>query len=478
MLAFAGLALLCALYFVHLGADFPDVARWNDWARFTDEGWYSSAAVQHVLNGHWIFPGGFNAAAALPVWPVLLRAWFTLTGPGMVPARTLAVLLFGVSLLLLYRLLRRSCPEPVALAAIALLLLSPYSYAFARMAVLEPLVIALFLLALNVCTLRVSPLARGIAVGVLLCLMTLTKTTAVTVAPALLLFLRDEASPLVPLGRTLRQPRSLLPPVIAVAVAAALGAMYFVMAVRPHHLADFRNIFAINRGHAHLSILPRTLATAVVDLRFIDPVVAALAVVAVLLSLGPLRTLWRQPLFRAATLALSGYVFYIGWHAWRSPRYYAPCTVLLATVLALAVTHLPSRIARCAPVLFAIIAAVMAVQTARYVLHPAYTFRDAAFSIAAHMRADTSVPPVLSSPSSDDLVLYSGMRAWNPTWPTGPLDTLLENNATGWYAAWQPQEATLPAAITSRFHPQEVQRYRIMPDAEHQYLVLYRLILR
>ncbi|SDF94484.1 glycosyltransferase family 39 protein [Terriglobus roseus] len=474
------IASVYALYFVHLGADFPAFVRWNDWARYTDEGWYTSAAIQHVLTGRWYFPSGFNPVVALPVWPALMRLWFAIVGCSMVSERVLAVLLMGGSLLMLYSLLRRTVSETTCMIAILLFLLCPYNYAFARMAFLEPLVIFLFFLGLFICTLRLSSWVRAAAVGVVLCAMLLTKTTALTLAPAMLLFLMDSCNPGVPLRTTVRNPCTLAIPGLAIAIASLLMGAYFLLLVRPHYIADFRNIFHINAYHANLRILPEKLAIALADLRVVDPYVAVLVLVLLLMSLWWFRDLWSQPLFRASALAVACYVFYIGWHGWLSQRYYAPCAFLLTCMLAIGVQRMQhSRV--CFPiftVVLALAAIIMTISTLRWIAHPTYTFRDASLSIARHMKADTGVPTVLASPSSDDLALYSGIHTWNPTWPTQNLDVLLQQNPLGWYAAWVPQEASLSPAITNRYDAREIERWTAMPDEIHQYLVLYRLTPR
>ena len=115
------------LHFLHLKADFPNYSPWNDWSKMTDEGWYGSAAIQHFLIGSWFLPGSFNPAVAMPVWPLILSMWFGLTGVGMVSARTLTLLLYGVSLLFLFRILteRRSWQSTLSIVpALAVLLMT------------------------------------------------------------------------------------------------------------------------------------------------------------------------------------------------------------------------------------------------------------------------------------------------------------------------------------------------------------------
>src|SRR3984885_8945161 len=149
-------AIFLILHAFHLSADFPNHSPWMDWAKYTDEGWYGDGAIRHFQRGHWYVPGDFNPAAALPVWPLLEAALFRFTGVSLIAARALTVTIFSLILVASYFLLRRwqllssdNRTETSLVPAIAVLLLavSPFCYVFTRMAILEPLLIFLTLLA-------------------------------------------------------------------------------------------------------------------------------------------------------------------------------------------------------------------------------------------------------------------------------------------------------------------------------------------
>ena len=95
-------AVFYALHFLHLDADFPNHSPWVDWSKYTDEGWYGDAAIRHYLTGHWYWKGDFNPAVALPVWPALEWVFFKFAGVSTYSARTLALLMFGVTLVAMY----------------------------------------------------------------------------------------------------------------------------------------------------------------------------------------------------------------------------------------------------------------------------------------------------------------------------------------------------------------------------------------
>ncbi len=493
--------LVYICYFLHLSADFPNGSPWNDFAKYTDEGWYGGAAVHMAQTGHWYIAGGFNPAVGLPLWPLLLAGWFHLAGgPGMVAARALAVLPFGGSLVLLYLLLRRITGQLIAALAVTLVVVNPYSFSFDRLAILEPLVVFLFLLALWVATLRPGATInclRAAATGVLLAAAVLTKTTAVVLAPTVLYELWATGSgPIARKGEARMQRlrshvaahrAALLLPVIAAATATGLWALYFFALVRPYHLADFHHLFAVNAGKAHGRILLQVMAMALGDTLWINRILLSLTIVAVVASSRFLRELWKVPLYTSCVLAMVFAVGFIGWHTWFQPRYYLLCVFPSVIILALATHALrtrarrlerrsPWRIAhRVTLVLLEMAAVTMVLQTGRYLLRPTYSFRNAATSIAATVRADSSRPQLLLAGSGDDITLFTGLRTLNPEWPTDGLPALLRREQPGWYAAYLPLEAGTLPMLRAQYLLEPVAHYRVMDEPEHRDLVLYRL---
>src|SRR3984957_6127959 len=243
-----------ALHALHLNADFPNHSPWMDWAKYTDEGWYGDAAIRHFQRGQWNVPGDFNPAAALPIWPLLEAVLFRFTGVSLVAARALTVAIFGLILSSSYLLLRRwhnltvpaeknSAASLTPAIAVLLLAVSPFCYVFTRMAILEPLLILFTLLALLASSYAEPPLQGTIAtplrtrlrqilpilaLGLLVPLMVLAKTTAIFVLPAIAWLLWARAGYRIrPFIRL-----SLLSAVLAVVTWLS----YYLFVVRPHFL--------------------------------------------------------------------------------------------------------------------------------------------------------------------------------------------------------------------------------------------------
>jgi hypothetical protein len=203
LLALAG--IFFALHFLHLNADFPNHSAWVDWSKYTDEGWYGDAAIRHYVTGHWYWKGDFNPAVALPLWPAMELILFRFTGVSAIAARAFTLGVFAVTLLALYRLIarhthRRTDHSRRPLAApltVFLLCASPFLYVFERMAILEPLLIALTVLALLTAShlhahplreRRMTHLLPAIALTLLLPAMVLAKTTAIFPLPGSALY--------------------------------------------------------------------------------------------------------------------------------------------------------------------------------------------------------------------------------------------------------------------------------------------------
>ncbi len=230
--------------------------------------------------------------------------------------------------------------------------------------------------------------------------------------------------------------------------------------------------------------MPQVLADGLGYTLWISYVLVPMAALCLLLSLGRLRPLWRQPLFSASAVALAGVIGGIGLHGWFAPRYYLVCVPPLVIVLTLGLQQL-RRVGQkdrrwqvpflATAVAVALASVFMAVRTARFLVHPDFGFQQTANSIAAHMRADSSANPVLLSDSADDIALFTGIRSVNPHWPKDGLAALLQTEQPGWYAVSEPLDADQEAAMRQLRSLQPVARYHVFDDPRHTALVLYRI---
>ena len=340
-----------ALHFVGLRADFPNDSPWMDWSKYTDEGWYGDAAIRHYLFGHWYFKGDFNPAVALPVWPLLEALVFRFTGVSVVAVRALTLGVFALMLGALYWLIERfpratAPPGEVSLAAPLTLLffcVSPFFFVFERMAILEPLLAALTAIALLVAA-QLRPWrerAQGgralgailwpqIALGLLLPAMVLTKTTALSLVPAIAYMVWHRA------GYRLRP--ALAMAIVPVVLGAALWGTYLALLVRPHYLEDYRYLFSANAYTGfQLQPLATVLFNTFSDGHWMGGVLYPAFFVALILALFGRPALFRNPLVPTLLLWTGGYFVFLAYHNNLQPRYYLVPAVPITVLVALAV---------------------------------------------------------------------------------------------------------------------------------------------
>ncbi len=490
-LALASIALL-GIHYLHLAADFPLHTPWMDWAKYTDEGWYGDAAIRLLTLGHWRVPGDFNPAVALPVWPALEAVLFRLTGVGVTSARALSVSVFVLICLtaagLVQDSLRRLAPpsspdrprNPVprlaALLTLLVLASSAFCFAFSRMAILEPLLILLGLCALRLAIrLGASPSpSRVVLLGLLLVLMVLTKTTALFLAPAILVALWAAS------GWSLR--RTLAPAALALATAAILWGLYFGLLVRPHLLADYRYLFSANAYTGITRATARAVLTSTLhDITWMGTASAFAALLATLLALA-LPRLRRDPLLPALLVWVLGYAAFLAYHDNLQPRYYLvlaiPLLILPPLALGALGLHSPSRslwLARLGALALLGIAAQQAALTLSFVRHPTWTFLNAAQSIAAIIRRDPAQNHLLLSISGSDISLMTGIPSICDDFGTLEIEDRVTQYQPGWYAAWNHVEDDKMDAISPHFRLHRVASFPAYDDPERNLLILYRL---
>ena len=488
-------AIFLILHGVHLRADFPNHSPWMDWAKYTDEGWYGDAAIRHFQRGDWYVPGDFNPAAALPVWPLLEAAVFRFTGVNVVAARALTVGILGLILLTVYLLVRRwrTASEPLAApslapaAAVLLLAVSPFVYVFSRMAILEPLLILLTLLALVAASYLVPPGEQAgwvkrnvpaIALGLLLPLMVLTKTTAIFLLPSIAWIVFALS------GYKIRSAMKMVLPAGILAVVVWAG--YYGLVVRPHFLSDYEYLFSAN-GYTGIT---STNAVGVLRDTFLDGmwlgnIVYPLAMVSALIALCIRPRLLRNPLLPALLLWIAGYLTFIAYHDNLQPRYYlvivVPVTLLAVIVFeslwrrrgSISSLYSPGALVFAAALL--LVVATDARQTLGYVRHPEYTFASAANRIHDIVASQRSHNPLVLSISGSDLSLMTGLPSICDDFGTQDLSERVKSYHPGWYVAWNQVDDDKMDALTPIYHLQRVASFPAMDDPERNLLILYRL---
>ncbi len=488
------IGVFAILHAMHLSADFPNHSPWYmDWAKYTDEGWYSNAAIRAHLFGNWYIPGDFNPAPAVPVWPFLVWVLFFFTGVTVQAARGLAVTFFFANLLLCYLLLRLRGPRWTALLALTLIVTSPFLYCFSRLAILEPMLTTLMLAALNI-TVRLPrmrrQLAASFAIGILFTLMLLTKTTAIFLLPALgwamlAAFWGD-------LARALR---------CAIAAAASFAitfGLWIALVIYFGLYADYKYLFFVNKYKK-----PTEFYWPILSLwwsfhggLWVDHVLiplAGLLIVGVLLAATVFasRNNWARPLllnpvFGSAIIAAAGYILFMTYQNHPQPRYFAVVAVFCFLIVAMASQALVAETGQMrffgwAAIVLAIFgAAANGVWTLNYAAHPEYTFVTAARQLNTYIDQHPNGNRMLVSISGDQIslvthlpVLCDDFGTPTPTYPD--LSTKLARYQPGWWATWNDIDPGTLEDIHTHFSLEQVASFRAFDDPDRNLLVLFKL---
>ena len=500
------------LHALHLSAEFPNHTPWYmDWAKYTDEGWYGNAAIRAHLFGNWYLAGDFNPAPAVPLWPFLEWVLFFFTGVTIEAARGLAVAFFFCNLLLSYKLLRATAPRWVAMLAVTLIVTSPFLYCFSRLAILEPMLTALTLAAFNLAVrlprLR-RPMIASVAIGLLFTLMMLTKTTAVFLLPAL------GWAMLRPLwgNRNLAVRLSLA----AGSASAASFGLWMALVVHFGLYADYKYLFFVNKY-----IKPSELTWPLVSLwwsfhgglwvgRILLPlaglVILVTIVVAILTfirstSVSTERSNWARellldPVFGASILAVTGYILFMTYQNHPQPRYFAVVAIFCFLIIAQGAGALLSQadpaermgqrrsskrlLGWAVVTLASLTAAFNATQTVNYVIHPEYTFVDAARRLTQYIDAHPNGNRLLVSISGDQITLVTHLPTLcddfgTPSAAYPDLVTKLARYQPGWWATWNDIDPGTLEDIHTHFSLEQVASFRAFDDPDRNVLVLFKL---
>jgi Dolichyl-phosphate-mannose-protein mannosyltransferase len=500
------------LHALHLRADFPNHSPWwMDWAKYTDEGWYANAAIRAHLFGNWYLRGDFNPAAAVPVWPFLEWILFFISGVTVQAARGLAVAFFFLSLVLSYTLLRTRGPRWMALLALTLVVTSPFLYCFSRLAILEPMLTALTLAALNLAV-RLPVLRRPVlasaGIGLLFTLMMLTKTTAVFLLPAL------GWAMVLPLWRSLRlalgSPQGGLGPLgqrlILRCVSAAAGAfavcygLWMALVVRLGLLTDYEYLFFVNKYPK-----PTQFFWPLISLwwslhggLWVDQILIPLAGLVVVAGVVARRRLLLEPVFGASLLAIGGYILFMTYQDHPQPRYYTVVAFFSFFVVAQGAQALlgeegtggeflngirrgTSRWLGWAVLgLAGLAAGINGAATLDYATHPEYTFVDAAARMTRYIDDHPNGKRLLASVSGDEITLVTHLPAINdqfvaPSHAIPDLAAKLGYYQPGWYATWNVLDPGMLEDIHSHYSVEQVASFRAFDDPTRNMLVLFML---
>jgi hypothetical protein len=468
---------LSILKFFYLTADFPNDSMWMiDQAKFTDEGWWASAAVMHALTGNWYVAGDYNPAVALPVWPVMLSAVFHFTGVSVVVARALNVAISIATLGVVFALVRRYTrlqAETPALVAVLLLAASPFAFVFNRLAILDTLVVFEFCLLLLAASFasarRLWPLT---ALTILITVMVLTKTTAVLLVPAIFWLAWSAMD---------RSAGSLLRVGVATALLPAVFLKCFGWLVSAlGYGADYKYFFDVN---AMPDIDWRqsfaTLYQLLQDGFWIDRVLFPVGLLILVLTVAWRRKLWSNPLFAASWMAIAAQaVFIFSRQDDVAPRYFlvmlAPLIFIVTLTFDLLIAH--SR-KTAVLLLVAMVGSVLAnvVMMEQFLTYRDYDFHNAGLSIRDIIRSHPEQKALILGVSANQISLMTGIPSINDGYGTEDMTGKVARYQPGWYLAWN-DVAQEDHNFLSAYRLEKVASYPAFDDDDRGALTLYKMV--
>jgi Dolichyl-phosphate-mannose-protein mannosyltransferase len=460
--------ILCLTRFAYLRADFPNHSPWMiDQAKFTDEGWWASAAVRHFLIGHWQVPGDYNPAAVVPVWPALLALVFQITGVSIIAVRAVSVSLSIATVALVYFLVRRyDVSRTLAALAALLLAASSLAFAFSRLATLDTIIVFEWTLLMWVASYaapgRVWPL---LALGVGIPGMVLTKTTAIVLLPAVIWLLWK------------KNPRAILAVIV---LAGALFGTYLFIVLRSRYANDFHYFFDINAlADVEIGRTGSFLLQLFRNGMWIDRIMYPAALAVLLLSLAWLRQLWRNPLFTACWIAfLGGAIYILRRQDDYAPRYFLVMLVPVIITLTIALQEWKIRNRSLASLMAATLGVAVVLDTAQvvgFLAHRQHQFYSAAKSIQAIVDADPSAHRLLLGSSGDQLALMVGIPSINDGYSSQDLDKKVLAYRPGWYVGWNDLDQDILNSL-SAYRLDEVANFPVFDRADRDRLKLYRMV--
>jgi hypothetical protein len=372
--------LSSAVRLIHVEADFPEGLTWSA-APYSDEGWYSNAAISFHLRGQLLLEGDFNPVVNLPILQLVQAVMFKAFGMSLATARLTIIGFFALMLTGVHILIRRFSTPTAGLIAIVLLSVNFHLFAFSRLAILEIPMTSLLVLSLAIALpSNRQSLGRAILAGFIFSLAVLTKTTAVFALPVLLYIAWDKR-------RTFRDKAIYILMMISIISATLVAHYAWANLTYPGDYNYFNSLNLEPRILLTSQGIFKNLVRAIWHGIVIGPVLytfTALLFPIFLLSSGSFR---HNRLVIACSLWIAAYILILSIRGYLPPRYYVALglpVIMLISVMAVDRPR-PWRLSLLLPIVLVFIASMNFVQIVDYLRSPQFTLVETAEDIRSQM---------------------------------------------------------------------------------------------
>jgi 4-amino-4-deoxy-L-arabinose transferase-like glycosyltransferase len=410
--------VLILLRFYAIDADFP-LGVTVSGVLYTDEGFYSNAAVRHLITGNWYLAGDFNPIVSMPLGQLFHAMMFGLFGSNLISVRLTGLLASSFTILLVGMVAGRLNGRRVGLIAVALLASSYVGFAYSRLAIMENLGIAFVALGLflifaasrKIDTLVV--ILAGISAGAAV----LTKGSMIFAIPlfAYSIWLRAEDA------------RSAM---VFVAVGSSVSlaiVLLWQISARHYYPDDYGYFIQINVTERGVSGVWQWIRNLLAQCHGVWQLGKYEVTAIVALCTGALavcRKFRVNPLSKVSIVYIVIYILSLSAVAYSPSRYFLPLLVPIAILGAVACNELfiqlrsdsPTRwLPLVPPIVLVIVMGYGASEIGNYLLHRSYSFKTMAEAVRAIIDRNPKETgnPVLLGDIADSVAIVANVRAVN-----------------------------------------------------------------
>lgn len=333
----AVIVVFALMRFLYIQADFPSGITWSG-VLYTDEGWYSNAAITHNLEGRWYIEGDFNPIVNLPFGQVLQVINFKLNGMSLASARFIAALSTVLLGILIYLLMAKDNGIFISLFSVMILFSNYIIFAYSRIDLLElPMTFFVLMSIVIVYCFDARKVNVVFASSSILVLAVLTKSLAIFALPILLYIIYVK-------GETTRE-RYLLPLCASVIVATVILIYNLIVSYAfPNDYNYFNQMNFADRLSFHPLELIGSGLSAIMQAKLLDPIVYPMTLGLSFFMIIFSKDFRTNRLVHISLLWMLSFYCLLALTRYHPPRYFLPIMIPICVLLGVCFKVVNSKI--------------------------------------------------------------------------------------------------------------------------------------